>query len=214
MFVPISPIQGEAHEVLQSDRTQTIDHILKCFRKKFQCSRRPLYSTILFFIGGGAEATSVEAGGMNISPDCVAEAQLATCAWRSCSVSTKKKNRVVQYDGLLEHWNFCLKHFWMWLIVWVLSLCNILCTSPCILNQSGYKHRWCWTLWLPKFGGCFRKHKKVHKMVLADHKWKLREIAATLKISEGNVFTILHENLSIKWPKSKMSAWEVSACVF
>ena len=79
MFVPISPIQGEAHEVLQSDRTQTIDHILKCFRKKFQCSRRPLYSTILFFIGGGAEATSVEAGGMNISPDCVAEAQLATC---------------------------------------------------------------------------------------------------------------------------------------
>ena len=34
-------------------------------------------------------------------------------------------------------------------------------------------------------------------MFLADCKSKLREIAATLKISEGNVFTILHENLKI-----------------
>ena len=31
--------------------------------------------------------------------------------WRSFSASTGKKNRVVQYDGLLEHWNFCLKPF-------------------------------------------------------------------------------------------------------
>ena len=30
-------IQGEAHKVLQSDSTQTIDHIQKCFRQKFQC---------------------------------------------------------------------------------------------------------------------------------------------------------------------------------
>ena len=36
-------IQDEAHKVLQSDRTQTIDHIQKCFRQKFQCSRRPSY---------------------------------------------------------------------------------------------------------------------------------------------------------------------------
>ena len=42
-------IQGEAHEVLQSDSTQTIDHIQKCFRQKFQCSRRPSYWTTLFF---------------------------------------------------------------------------------------------------------------------------------------------------------------------
>ena len=42
-------IQGEAHKVLQSDSTQTIDHIQKCFRQKFQCSRRPSYSTTLFF---------------------------------------------------------------------------------------------------------------------------------------------------------------------
>ena len=34
-------IQGEAHKVLQSDSTQTIDHIQKCFRQKFQFSRRP-----------------------------------------------------------------------------------------------------------------------------------------------------------------------------
>ena len=44
---------------------------------------------------------------------------------------------MVQYDGLLEHWNFCLKNFWIWSIVWVLSLCNTLCASPCI-----YKKKW------------------------------------------------------------------------
>ena len=32
-----------------SDSTQTIDHIQKCFRQKFQCSRRPSYWTALFF---------------------------------------------------------------------------------------------------------------------------------------------------------------------
>ena len=42
-------IQGEAHKLLQSDSTQTIDHIQKCFRRKFQCSRRPSYWTTLFF---------------------------------------------------------------------------------------------------------------------------------------------------------------------
>ena len=39
---------------------------------------------------------------------------------------------VAECDGLLEHWNFCMKHFWIWSIVWVLSLCNTLCASPCI----------------------------------------------------------------------------------
>ena len=33
-------IQGEAHKVLQSDSTQTIDYIQKCFRQKFQCLRK------------------------------------------------------------------------------------------------------------------------------------------------------------------------------
>ena len=32
-----------------SDSTQAIDHIQKCFRQKLQCSRRPSYSTTLFF---------------------------------------------------------------------------------------------------------------------------------------------------------------------
>ena len=41
-------IQGEAHKVLQSNITQTIHHIRKCFRQKFQCSRRPSYWTALF----------------------------------------------------------------------------------------------------------------------------------------------------------------------
>ena len=35
-------------------------------------------------------------------------------------------------------------------------------------------------------------------IILADHKLKLREIAEELKISEGNVFTILHELLSMR----------------
>ena len=40
--------------------------------------------------------------------------------------------------------------------------------------------------------------KKFHKLVLADHKLKLIEIAEELKISEGNVFTILDEHLSMR----------------
>ena len=39
--------------------------------------------------------------------------------------------------------------------------------------------------------------KKLHKIVLADHKLKLRKIAEELKISEGSVFIILHEHLSM-----------------
>ena len=40
--------------------------------------------------------------------------------------------------------------------------------------------------------------KKIHKMILAVRKLKLREIADTLKISEGSLFNILHENLSMR----------------
>ena len=40
------------------------------------------------------------------------------------------------------------------------------------------------------FSSWSRKHKKVHKMVLVDYKLKSCEIADTLKISEGSVFTI------------------------
>ena len=40
--------------------------------------------------------------------------------------------------------------------------------------------------------------KKLHKLVLANHKLKLRQIAEELKISEGSVFTILHEHLSMR----------------
>ena len=42
-------IQGEAYKVLQRDSTQTIYHIQKCFRQKFQCSRKLSYWTTLFF---------------------------------------------------------------------------------------------------------------------------------------------------------------------
>ena len=40
--------------------------------------------------------------------------------------------------------------------------------------------------------------KKLHKLVLADHKLKLHEIGEELKISEGSVFTILYEHLTMK----------------
>ena len=39
---------------------------------------------------------------------------------------------------------------------------------------------------------------KVHKIVSGDRKLKLREIADTLKISEGSVFTILHKSLGMR----------------
>uniref|UniRef100_A0A1B0G5T2 Uncharacterized protein n=1 Tax=Glossina morsitans morsitans TaxID=37546 RepID=A0A1B0G5T2_GLOMM len=42
------------------------------------------------------------------------------------------------------------------------------------------------------------KIKKVHEIVLEDRKVKLREIADTLRISEGSVFTILHEHLAMR----------------
>ena len=40
--------------------------------------------------------------------------------------------------------------------------------------------------------------KKLHKLVLADCKLKLCEIPENLMISEGRVFTILHEELSVR----------------
>ena len=40
--------------------------------------------------------------------------------------------------------------------------------------------------------------KKLHKLILADPKLKLREISDESKISEGSVFTILHEHLSVR----------------
>ena len=51
---------------------------------------------------------------------------------------------------------------------------------------------------LPKFGSCPGKHQKLHKLVSADRKLKLHEIAEELKISEGSIFTILHEHLSMR----------------
>ena len=62
-FAYLYHIQGEAHKVLQTDSTQTIDHIQKCFRQKFQCSKRPSYWTILFFLS--VEALKLRQGLIN-----------------------------------------------------------------------------------------------------------------------------------------------------
>ena len=60
--------------------------------------------------------------------------------------------------------------------------------------------------------------KKFHKLVLADHKSKLRETAEELKISEGSVFTILHEHflmrkLSSKWVLRLLTLDQKQQCI-
>ena len=60
--------------------------------------------------------------------------------------------------------------------------------------------------------------KKLYKLVLADHKLKLCEIAEGLKISEGSVFTVLHEHLSMKklcsrWVSCSLSVNRKQQCV-
>ena len=47
------------------------------------------------------------------------------------------------------------------------------------------------------------KHQKLHKLILANCKLKLHEIAEDLKISEDSVFTILYEHLSMRKLYSK-----------
>ena len=51
---------------------------------------------------------------------------------------------------------------------------------------------------LPNSAVVLENNKKLYKLVLPDHKLKLREIAEELKISERSEFTILHEHLSIR----------------
>ena len=50
----------------------------------------------------------------------------------------------------------------------------------------------------PNLAVVLENTKKHNKLVLADQKLKLCKIAEELKISEGSVFTILHENLSMR----------------
>ena len=40
--------------------------------------------------------------------------------------------------------------------------------------------------------------KKILKLVISDRKLKLREIAVTVKISEGSVLTIIHDHLTMR----------------
>ena len=71
---------------------------------------------------------------------------------------------------------------------------------------------------LPKFGSCLRKHQKTPQLILVDCKLKLLEIAEELKISEGSVFTILHEHLSMrklcsKWVLCLLTVDQEQQCV-
>ena len=50
----------------------------------------------------------------------------------------------------------------------------------------------------PNSAVVLENNRKLYKLVLANHKLKLHEIAKELKIAEGSVFTILHEHLSMR----------------
>lgn len=62
-----------------------------------------------------------------------------------------------------------------------------------------------------KSAGARENIRKVHTIILERRKLKLREVAGTLKISEDNVFTILHDLLSIRKLCSK---WMPSSFTF
>ena len=64
------------------------------------------------------------------------------------------------------------------------------------LNQ--WLHKLYWDSGRPKSAVVEVNITKVRKIVLGDRKLKLCEIAKTLKISEGSVFTILHESLGMR----------------
>ena len=65
-------------------------------------------------------------------------------------------------------------------------------------NTNDAEHSGC-----PNSAVVLENTKKLYKLVLANHKLKLHEIAEELKISGGSVFTILHEHLSMKKLSSK-----------
>ena len=61
-------------------------------------------------------------------------------------------------------------------------------------------------------------NKKLYKLILADCKLKLHEIAEELKISEGSIFTILHEHLSMrklcsKWVLHLLTVNQKQQCI-
>ena len=66
----------------------------------------------------------------------------------------------------------------------------------------------------PNSAGVPKNIKKSHKLILGDCKLKLHEIANTLKILEGSVFTILHEHFSMRKLYIDDSASKISASVF
>ena len=66
---------------------------------------------------------------------------------------------------------------------------------------------------------------KLHKIVLGDRKLKFREIADTLKVSEGSLFIILHESLGKRelfrsgcricsHPTKNNNAWRIQSAVW
>ena len=70
----------------------------------------------------------------------------------------------------------------------------------------------------PNLAVVLENTKKLHKLIQADRKLKLHEIAEELKISEGNVFPISHEYLSMrklcsKWVLCLLTVDQKQQCI-
>ena len=88
----------------------------------------------------------------------------------------KQSNGLINVIRTLLHWK-------QWLRGSMLTL-NMVIQTQMMLNIQASQIR--------------QLFQKLHKLILADRKLKLHEIAEEFKISEGTVFTILHECLSMR----------------
>ena len=117
----------------------------------------------------------------------------------------KKKTLFKQSNGLMSLiWT--LLHQKQWLRGSMLTF-NVVVQTQMMLNAQ-----------VAHIQQLFQKTPKEFTFVLANHKLKLLEIAEKLKISEGNVFTILHEHLSMrkmcsKWMLDLLTVNQNQQCV-
>ena len=101
------------------------------------------------------------------------------CFLRRKKTLFKQNNGLISVIQTLLHWK-------QWLRGGMLTL-NTVIQTQMMLNAQ-----------VAQIRQLSQKTPKPHKLILADCKLKMHEIAEELKISECSVFTILHEHLSIR----------------
>ena len=62
------------------------------------------------------------------------------------------------------------------------------------LSLWSHKYKWRWTFWTANWG----QYKKIHDMVLADQRVKVREIVDAIGIWYGSVVSILNDQLGLR----------------